>query len=897
MGVLASGLGRRSSSHYSPTDSPNSPSLLVRRQFAFPILALLAALGLWLLLPGGALRAQESGVIEYPENGTGSVATFTGVDPENAGAVTWSLSEAVDVSPDFGVFTIGESDGVLSFKNKPDYEAAKDADMNNVYVLTVVATDAEFVTKSKAVMIEVTNLDEPGKVALTTEMDDPGLSGDEVVTATALAPHPDVEVTAKVTDADGVEGNSAEWQWSRSRSQSGGYTDIEDADDEAYTPTSADVGYYLRAKVSYDDREGDGKSAMATSANTVRAINSPNAAPEFPDQDADEAGVQNTDATREVGENAAGGSKVGSPVEAGDSDSDILTYTLEPPETLGGGVGDASVSFKIDAATGQITVGAKTKLDYETTMMYAGRVIAMDPAGKYASIELTIDVVDDADEPPAITLIDGNAVTSTESYSYSFAEPVGDASPDLNAVTFTAEDPDETSAAITWSLRGEDAGDFTIVGGALTFVNSPNYEAPVDADKNNVYKVTVGFADPDGNRGEQEVEVKVGNMDEDGMVTFSAVQPRVGVPLTASLTDIDGGVSNVTWQWTRGGSVTDGELSGGTAIDGATSDTYKPTSDDATETLAATASYTDAEGLDKMRAGQTANAVQTDTRNKAPKFADDQDPDTKGDQAEAMRTIAEGSKASESDPTVDNVGSPVTATDANNDKLTYTLGGTDAASFKIEQDDPSTTGDDEDESGQIKVAAGTKLDYETKSTYMVTVTATDSFGLSDSVDVIIMVTDVNEGPEIFLGGLAISGVSRVDYAEDRRDTVATYTASGPDAASARWSLDGDAAGDFAISSSGELTFVRAPDYETKSTYMVTVKADDGTYTATRNVVVTVTDVDEEVIGGTLLERYDTDNNGLDKSEVLKAINDYLFEDAISKTDVLSLINMYLFAAG
>ena len=40
-------------------------------------------------------------------------------------------------------------------------------------------------------------------------------------------------------------------------------------------------------------------------------------------------------------------------------------------------------------------------------------------------------------------------------------------------------------------------------------------------------------------------------MDEVGTVTFSAVQPRVGVPLTASLTDIDGGVSNVTWQWYR----------------------------------------------------------------------------------------------------------------------------------------------------------------------------------------------------------------------------------------------------------------------------------------------------------------------------------------------------------
>ena len=91
VGVLASGLGRRSSSHYSPTDSPNSPSLLARRQFAFPILAVLAvaALGLWLLLPGGALRAQDAGPIEYAENGTDPVATYTAVDPEGV-AIKWS---------------------------------------------------------------------------------------------------------------------------------------------------------------------------------------------------------------------------------------------------------------------------------------------------------------------------------------------------------------------------------------------------------------------------------------------------------------------------------------------------------------------------------------------------------------------------------------------------------------------------------------------------------------------------------------------------------------------------------------------------------------------------------------------------------------------------------------
>ena len=89
--------------------------------------------------------------------------------------------------------------------------------------------------------------------------------------------------------------------------------------------------------------------------------------------------------------------------------------------------------------------------------------------------------------------------------------------------------------------------------GALTFRESPNYEMPADADGDNVYEVTVAATDADSNRGEKSVEVKVANVDEDGTVTLSAVQPRVGVSLTASLTDPDGGVSDLKWQWSNGG--------------------------------------------------------------------------------------------------------------------------------------------------------------------------------------------------------------------------------------------------------------------------------------------------------------------------------------------------------
>ena len=119
--------------------------------------------------------------------------------------------------------------------------------------------------------------------------------------------------------------------------------------------------------------------------------------------------------------------------------------------------------------------------------------------------------------------------------------------------------------------------------------------------------------------------------------------------------------------------------------------------------------------------------------------------------------------------------------------------------------------------------------------------------------------------ENMVGGLAISGMDSVDYAENGTDAVATYMASGPDASMATWSLEGDDAGQFSITN-GMLMFMTAPDYEMPmdmggdNMYMVTVTATGGTYMAMPlDVVVTVTDVVDESTGGTLLERYDTDD--------------------------------------
>ena len=110
----------------------------------------------------------------------------------------------------------------------------------------------------------------------------------------------------------------------------------------------------------------------------------------------------------------------------------------------------------------------------------------------------------------------------------------------------------------------------------------------------------------------------------------------------------------------------------------------------------------------------------------------------------------------ENSPAGTAVGDPVTATDADDDTLTYTLEGTDAASFQID----ST-------SGQIQTKSGVTYDYETKSSYSVTVKADDGKGGTDTIAVAIDLLDVDET-------MAPPAVTDVDVTSTPSATADTY---------------------------------------------------------------------------------------------------------------------------
>ena len=865
---------------------------------------------------------------------TDAVASYVGTDPEGD-IISWDLRGA-----DAALFTIAR--GVLQFVNSPDYEDAKDVagidtatpEANaggNTYsvVIRAIASRASgdtgpAETVDTLVVVTVTDVDEEGEVVISL-----------------LQPEVGTELTATVTDPDGnVSGVSWQWavsevvanlldidtdnHWGEALGEGNATATYTPADGADLTDPQADIDdivdedKFLRVTVSYTDGNGEGKTAHEMSAYPVQArgLGAKNQSPDF-----DGAKVELSVAeTAEVGDDVPG------PVVAtvkGPSTTDILTYRLEAvdaddltaaavTDVTADNAADDLAAFDIDKATGQITVARK--LDFESRGPVGNRdgkyvVVARvtDPSNLGDTIVVIITAEDMNEDPvlsgrPELTIneIDG---TAADAANPDFVgNPEAPEAPSVNV--YNVVDYDRRAATNEWSLEGEDAGEFQLIGNfgrTLVFRNQPDYENPADANGDNVYKVTIVTLDGHGGRGEFDVCIAVMNINEDGKITLrdedgkELLQPHALGPITADLTDPDGGVTGETWLWERSQVDPPTDANPLTPITGATSATYTPTNADTSFFLKVTATYMDAknDATDDPRMADATAAyavLEAVDLKRMPEFSEET----------ATRMVAENAPSTTF--VGDNLPLAIDPDDPQGSNLKYSLEGDDAEFFELLSTDPGEDEDaytaDDDYSTQIRVKLHDEahdLDHEAEGRngiYEVVLKVTDDSGLEDTITVSITVMDRNEAPSTPMEASDeaptpdANNAPEFPAAETGMRSVAENTATGVPIGDPVAAMDDDA-GDtltyelggadmasFAIdSATGQLMTMAALDFETMPSYAVTVTASDGTDDAMVEVTITVTNVG-------LDEPYDANDDGvIGPIEVLDAVDDY-FDDPI-----------------
>ena len=480
---------------------------------------------------------------------------------------------------------------------------------------------------------------------------------------------------------------------------------------------------------------------------------------------------------------------------------DIWTYTAGDPES------DANITWSLggtDWGDFAITNGElkftsapdyEQPADFGRNNRYEVTVLATDSNNNRGEQHVDV-IVKNVDEPP---VIEGPDTVDD------FPE---NASTSRQVARYTASDPERATARL--SLTSGDTGAFTLASnGVLTFNNPPNYETQ------SRYQVTVS-AEAGMHTGVtatiKPVAVNIENVEEPGTASLSTVQPQGGTSLEATLEDDDNEV-NLTWQWYR----TSSRTGTGTAITNATSRFYTPVDPaDVGQYLRAVASYDDGHGDDKSAAAVSANRVQ-----EAPTVPEPPEFSPSGDYERSIH---------ENLPAGRNVGAPVTATDPNNDRMTYTIGASDY--FMIVES-----------SGQLPTRV--ELDREDQASHMITVTATDPSNRTDTVAITITVEDADETP-------VVTGGTSPEFAESESGVVASYTSTDPDDKGIEWNLTGTDSDDFTLSG-GTLTFNVVPNFEDPADsnrdnlYQITIEArelGDGTSVGRLSVTVQVTNVDE-----------------------------------------------------
>ena len=700
------------------------------------------------------------GVTDVNEAPTAADASFTIAENAGTNAVVGSVSAS---DPDAGdtisyAITGGNADGAFAIDANGQITVANgsllDHETAPSRTLTVTVTDAAGLTDTATVTVGVTDVNE-APTAADASFTIAENAGTNAVVGSVTASDPDAGDTISYAitggNADGAFAIDANGQITVAN---GSLLDHETAPSRTLTVTVTDA------------------AGLTDTATVTVGVTDVNEAPTA------------ADASFTIAENAGTNAVVGS-VTASDPDAgDTLSYAITG--------GNADSAFAIDA-NGQITVANGSLLDHETAPSRTLTVTVTDAAGLSDTATVTVGVTDVNEAPTAADA------------SFTIAENAG-----TNAVvgSVTASDPD-AGDTISYAITGGNAdGAFVIdANGQITVANG----SLLDHETAPSRTLTVTVTDAAGLTDTATVTVGVTDVNEaptaaDASFTIAENAGTNAVVGSVTASDPDAG-DTISY------AITGGNADGAFAIDANGQITVANGSlldHESAPSRTLTVTVTDAAGLT-----DTATVIVgvTDV-NEAPTAAD------------ASFTIAENAGTNAV------VGS-VTASDPDaGDTISYAItGGNADGAFAI------------DANGQITVANGSLLDHETAPSRTLTVTVTDSGGLTDTATVTVGVTDVNEAPTAADASFTIAENAGTNA------VVGSVTASDPDAGDTiSYAITGgNADGAFAIDANGQITVANGSllDHETAPSRTLTVTVtDSGGLTDTATVTVGVTDVNE-----------------------------------------------------
>ena len=589
----------------------------------------------------------------FAENATGTVYTAAAI-PEAGRTLTYSLT-----GTDAALFNINAATGAVTFKSSPNYEAPTDAGANNVYDVTVRASDGTNIT-TKAVAITVIDVNEAPTVTSAATASFAENAAGTVYTAAATDPDAGTTLTYSISGADASLFDI--------NATTGAVIFKSSPNYEAPTDTGANNVYDVNVTAS--DGTNSAAKAVAISVTNVS-----------------EAPAITSATTASFAENATG-----TVYTAAATDQDAgttLTYSI---------TGADAALFNINATTGAVSF--KSSPNYEAPTDAGGNNVYDVTVGASDGVNITTQAV-------TISVTNVNeAPTVTSAATASFAENATG-----TVYTAAATDPD-AGTTLTYSISGADASLFDINGttGTVTFKSSPNYEAPTDAGGNNVYDVNVTASDGT-NAATEAVAINITNVNEAPTITSGAAvsfaENATGTVYTVAATDPDTGT---TLSYSLTG--TDAARFNINATTGAVSFKSSPNYEAPTDTGANNIYDVTVSASDGSLTTSKAVAITVTNVNEAPTGIT-----VTGPLSVQETVVSGGTIGTAYDPgTVQPVVATLAAVDPDaGDTLTYSLVGGSAGQFTIS-------------GNQIMVAAGASFDYETTPSYALTVRATDSAG-------------------------------------------------------------------------------------------------------------------------------------------------------------------------